>query len=135
MTATINEEGKGALSIHLVGAASAANGGLGAIANPEGVKLIILRTTLLVHAPSTGAANLSAGVAATADAAATDIINALAMNGVAADTPYNGHVMQNGAKTEIAAPAVWTPSKFITFTGSATTVGLDATLYVEYLRQ
>lgn len=134
MTAAISSEGKGVLAIDITGAASTADAGLGAIANPNGESLIILRTTLLVKTASTGAANLSVGVAADSASAATDILNALAVNGVSANTPYNGHAMQNTAKTAISAPALWTSSKYITFTGSATTAGFTGTLYVEYLR-
>lgn len=135
MTVSIEHVGRGGvMTISLTGAASAAAAGLGAIANPEGVNVLILRATLIVSAASAGVATLSVGVAATAALAATDILNALAMNGVAANTCYNGHVMQNGAQTAIAAPALWAPTSYITFTGSATTVGLVAKLFVEYIR-
>ena len=133
MTVAIESEGRGVMSIRLTGGTSTDNAGLGQVANPEGVPVLILRSTLVVLAPSSGAANLSAGIGA-AGAAATDIINVLAMNGVAANTAYNGHAMQNTAKTAITAPALWTTDKFITFTGSASTAGLDARLLVEYAR-
>ncbi len=134
MTVSINAEGRGTLTIDITGAASTSGGGIGAVANPEGARVLILRATLVVISASTGAANLSVGVGATATTEATDIINALAMNGVTAYTAYNGHAMQNTAKTEITAPALWTSTKYITFTGSATTAGLIARLYVEYIR-
>lgn len=133
MTATIVNEGRGLLAIRVDGASSIANAGQGQVANPEGVDLLILRTTLVVHSPSTGAGTISIGVGVSG-AAATDIINALAMNGVAAQTAYNGHAMQNTAKTEITVPARWTADKYLTFTGSASLVGLEATLYVDYIR-
>jgi hypothetical protein len=82
---------------------------------------------------STGAANLGIGVGASG-AKATDILNDLAVNGAITDKVYNGHAMQNTAKTEIQAPALWTTDKYITFTGSASTVGLEAYLFVEYVR-
>lgn len=133
MTATIVTEGRGELAIRIDGVASAAAGGQGEIANPEGVDLIIMRTTLVVHTASTGAANITIGVGASG-ASVTDIINALAMNGVSAQTVYNGHARQNTDKTEVSAPALWTSGLFIVITGSATMVGLEATLLVEYLR-
>ncbi len=133
MTATIVNQGRGTLAIRIDGVASIANAGQGQVANPEGVDILILRSTLVVHTASTGAANISIGVGASG-AAATDIVNALAMNGVAAQTAYNGHVMQNAAKTAIAAPALWTSALYVTITGSASLVGLEATLYLEYLR-
>ncbi len=132
MTVAINTEGKGTLSIAVTGVASADNAGVGQIANPEGATLLILRTTFYGITNSTGAANLGIGVTTTG-AKATDILNDLSMAAVAGKA-YNGHVMQNGAKTEIQAPAYWTADKYITFTGSASTVGLTGTLYVEYVR-
>lgn len=134
MTAVIGTEGRGVMTIEIAGAASAAAAGLGAIANPEGVNILVLRATLVVLAPSTGAANLSAGIAATAALADTDILNALAVNGVAANTCYNGHAMQNTGQTAITVPTLWAPSAYLTFTGSATTVGLVAKLFLEYIR-
>lgn len=132
MTVAVNTEGKGQLSIAVTGVASTDNAGIGQIANPEGATLLILRTTFYGITNSTGAANLGIGVVASG-AKGTDILNDLSMAAVAGKA-YNGHVMQNGAKTEIQAPAYWTPSTYITFTGSASTVGLTGTLYVEYVR-
>lgn len=133
MTATLNPSGKGGqIAIDFVGGASVAAAGLGQIENPDDVSLLILRSTFVFKTPSTGAANLSVGVAASG-ASATDILNALAVNGLAANAPYNGHVMQNGAKTAIGAPALWATDKYITFTGDASTAGLTGTLYLEVL--
>jgi spermidine/putrescine-binding protein len=134
MTISMQQQGKGALTIDITGVASADAGGQGALANPEGVSIMILRTTLYIRAKSTGAANLGIGIAANATTKATDILNDLAMGGVAAGEVYNGHAMQNTAKTGITAPALWTTDKFLTFTGSASLVGMDASLYIEYLR-
>ncbi len=134
MTIAIDSKGKGTLAIRLTGSAAVTNGGLGAYKNPEGVDVIILRTTWYVKTPSAGAANVGIGVAADGTTKATDILNDLAGNGAIAGKVYNGHAMQNIAKTEIAAPAVWSADKYITFTGSADTTGLDAELYVEYVR-
>lgn len=134
MTAEVNTEGKGAFSVYITGAVSAANAGLGAIANPEGGSVLILRSQLYVKTASTGAANLGVGIAADAVSKATDILNDLAVNGAIAGKVYNGNTIQVTAKTEISAPAVWTSGKYLTLTGSADTTGLDATLYVEYVR-
>lgn len=133
MTVAVNTEGKGQMSIAITGVASTANAGIGQVANPEGVSVCILRTTLSCITESTGSSNLSCGVTTTG-AAATDIVNALDMNGLTEGGFYNGHAMQNTAKTAITAPAVWTAAKYITFTGSATSVGFTGTLYVEYVR-
>lgn len=133
MAISLNTEGKGWMSIAFTGATSTSDGGLGALANPEGVTLIITRSLLYVSANSDGAANLEVGVGATSTTNATDIIGTLAM-GAAAGKIYNGSTIQTTAKTEITAPVLWTSSKYLTFTGSADTTGLAGTLYVEYLR-
>jgi hypothetical protein len=135
MTASINTSApqRGRMVIDITGAATTDNAGLGAIANPEGVAVTILRTELLVLTPSTGAANLSAGVTTVA-AAATDILNALAVNGAITGKVYNGNAIQVTAKTEITAPAEWSADKYITFTGSASTAGFTGKLFVEYIR-
>jgi len=134
MTAVVNTEGKGAFSIHITGVTSVANGGLGAIANPEGADIIVLRSELYVKTPSTGAANLGAGIVADAVTKGTDILNDLAVNGAITGKVYNGNAIQVTAKTEITAPVVWTSTKYLTLTGSGDSTGLDATLYVEYVR-
>ena len=134
MTVNRLTEGRGVLAVRIDGVASTDDAGQGAIANPEGVDVLILRGTLVVHTASTGAANISIGVAADNETAATDLINALAMNGVDAQTAYNCHAMQNTAKTAITAPALWTSTSYVTITGSASLAGLEATLFLEYLR-
>ena len=133
MTVAVETEGRGVLAIKVTGVASTDNAGVGVVANPEGVPVVILRTTIYFKTKSTGAANLGIGVTTVA-AKATDILNDLAVGGVTNGTVYNGHAMQNTAKTEITAPALWAADKYITFTGSATTVGLEAYLFVEYVR-
>lgn len=134
MTVSVETEGRGVLAIKITGVASAAAGGIGAVQNPEGVNCVILRTTFYSHVPSTGAANLGVGIAAAATTKATDILNDLDAQSMTADTMWNGHVMQNGAKTQISAPALWTKDYYITFTGSASTVGFEGYLFVEYVR-
>lgn len=134
MTVAVETEGRGILAIKITGVASTDNGGIGAVLNPEGVNCVILRTTYYAHTPSTGAANLSVGVGATASTAATDILNAMDAAAATADTMWNGHQMQNTAKTQITAPALWQSGYYITFTGSASTVGLEGYLFVEYVR-
>lgn len=130
MGATLNTEGKGVMSIAVTGTAGTAIGG---VLNPEGVDVLILRATWKITTASTGAATVNIGVGAAVNTDATDIINALAANGAVTGW-YNGHVQQNGAKTAISAPAVWEAGKYVTFTGSAATTGLVATLYLEYIR-
>jgi len=134
MTIAVNNEGRGTLTIDITGVASTANGGIGALLNPEGVALLITKSTFHFIAPSTGAANLGVGIGATAATKGTDVLNDLDVNGVAAASWYNGHARQNTAKTAITAPATWGATEYLTFTGSATTAGLSGRLYLEYIR-
>jgi len=122
------------LAIDITGVTATTDGAIGAVLNPEGGDLLVLRTILHVATGSTGAANLTCGVAATATTAASDIINALAVGAAATGKYYNGVVQQAAAKTEVSAPAIWSAGKYINLTGSASSVGLVATLFVEYLR-
>jgi hypothetical protein len=136
MTVEVNPgpQQRGRMTIKITGAASAAAGGLGSVANLEGVPVLITRSQLYVETPSTGAANLGIGVVAAATTAGTDVLNDLAVNGSITGKVYNGNTIQVTAKTEITAPAVWTAAKFLTFTGSATTAGFVGWLFIEYVR-
>lgn len=134
MTVSVNFEGRGVYVVDVTGANNTDAGGLGAIPNPEGADVLILRSTWRVIAPSTGATNIGIGVAANASTKATDILNDLAGNGAITGKVYNGHAMQNTAKTEVTAPAVWSADKFVTITGSGDSNGLRGRLYLEYVR-
>lgn len=136
MTVALESEGRGVMCIKITGVASTDNGGIGAILNPEGVNIQILRGTIYYHVAATASdPTLSIGIASAATSAGTDILNALESgSSITADTAYNCFVMQNGAKTISTAPALWQPTYYVTFTGSATTAGLEAYLFLEYIR-
>lgn len=131
VSTALTDNRNGFLKIKLTGAASTANAGLGAVLNPEGVKLGILRTYLYARTGSTGAANLDVGVTTVA-AKGTDILSTFN----AAEATIGGKLFycQAVPVNETEDAVVWDADKYITFTGSATTVGLDADLYVEYIR-
>lgn len=133
MTA-INTTQKGLLSVPVTGTTAATGGAMCSVANPEGQTVYILRSYLVVTTPSTGAANISVGVAADGATSANDMINALAINGAIANKIYNGNTIQATTKTEVSAPAAWTSDKYVTCTGSADSSGFTGTLYVEYIR-
>jgi hypothetical protein len=123
---------KGWLEIDITGVASTANAGIGEIANPEGCTLGITRAFLYFTTGSTGAANLSIGIGASG-ASTSDIISTMSV--VEADVGGKlifGPAAQ-AAETE-SPTALWLSTTYITFTGSATTVGLAGKLYVEYIR-
>lgn len=132
MTA-FNTEGKGFLSVPVTGVASTDGGALCSLANPFGKSAFILRAWMYFATPSSGAANINAGVGATATTDANDIISA--MDAVAAGTAklYNCYQHQETAETEVTAPAVWSSTSYVNVTGSASTAGLAGTLYLEYL--
>jgi len=131
MTAVISKEGTGWLTVEMDGVASAANAGQGSILNPWGHDVNIVRGYVVTSVISTGSANLSIGITTEA-AAATDIFNALDMNGVTVDYAYNCFAHDPGAKT-VMVPIPWTSAGYLTFTGSATMVGFKGTLYLEIL--
>ena len=134
MSVELQSPNGGCLAIHITGVASTDAGGQGEVENPEGVTLFITRATLIVNVTSTAGANLSCGVAASGGTF-TDIINALAMGSLTSlPKAYNGHAMQNTTKIEITVPARWDSTDVLGFTGSASLVGLDADLLVEYVR-
>lgn len=123
---------KGWLEIDITGAASAANAGLGEIANPEGCTLLITRAFLYFITGSTGAANLDIGVGASG-AKASDIVSA--MDVIQATVGGKGIYGPAAQAAETECPtAKWTATTYLTFTGSASTVGLAGKLYVEYIR-
>lgn len=120
----------GCLEIPLTGNALFAGGEIAAVANPEGVPLIIKDVKIFVDTPSTGAANLSAGLAADAVTSDTDMINALAINGALTGLAYHGMT----ALAAKGAAQVWGTTQYLTVTGSASSAGFTGRLFVEYIR-
>lgn len=120
----------GCLEIPLVGNALFAGGEIAAQANPEGVPLIIVDVKIYVDTPSTGAANISVGLAANATTSDTDMINALAINGAITGKAYHG-MTALAAKGEAQ---VWGTSQYLTATGSADSTGFAGRLFVQYIR-
>jgi len=123
---------KGWLVIDLTGAASTANAGLGEIANPEGVLLGITRAFLYFTTGSTGAANLDVGIGASG-AKASDIVSAMDVAEATVGGKFIFGPAAQAAETE-SPTAKWAPTTYLTFTGSASTVGLAGKLYLEYIR-
>jgi hypothetical protein len=117
--------------VTLTGATSTANAGLGYVANPEGVKLGILRTYLYARTGSTGAVNLDVGIT-TVSGKGTDILSTF--DGVQATIGAKLFYCQAVPVNETEDAVVWAADTYLTFTGSASSVGLDADLYIEYIR-
>jgi len=131
MTVAIESEGRGRLTLDLTGAVSAANAGLGEYLNPEGVDLVITRTFMYFTTGSTGAGNLDVGIAATG-VKATDILSSFDM--LEATVGGKAFNCQAVPVNETEEAVIWESDEYITFTGSATSVGLAAELFVEYIR-
>ena len=123
---------KGMLVINITGVASTDNAGIGYIANPEGVTLGITRAFLYFTTGSTGAANLDIGVTTIA-AKGSDIVSAMDMVQATVGGKFMFGPAAQAAETE-SPTAKWTSTTYLTFTGSGSSVGLAAKLYVEYIR-
>ena len=134
MTATKNDStfNGGMLVIDIVGAAAATDGGIGSVVNPEGADLGVLRTYAWFDTGSTGAANLDVGVGADATTKGTDILSSF--DGVEATVGGKLFYCQAVPVNETEDAVIWESDEYITFTGSATTVGLAGKLFVEYVR-
>lgn len=134
MTVTAgNANGRGWFSIDFVGVAATTGGAIASVQNPEGIALIVVDAILYVATNSTGAANLTIGLGASATADYNDMLTALAM-AAAAGKIYTAIARSASTSTEITAPGVWGATEYLNITGSATTVGLTGTIFVQYLR-
>ena len=122
---------RGMFKIKVTGVSSTANAGIGEVINPEGVRLGIVRTYAYFRTGSTGAANLDVGIGVTG-AKATDILSGFDMiqGTVGAKLFFGVQVPVNEAEQTV----IWEVGEYLTFTGSGSSVGLDADLYVEYIR-
>ncbi len=131
MTVALSSEGKGFLTVDITGVASAANAGMGQILNPEGVRLAITRVYAYFATGSTGAANLDVGIGASG-AKASDILSAFDMieATVGGKAFFGVQVPVNEAEQTV----IWETTEYLTFTGSASSVGLAGKLFVEYIR-
>ena len=127
-----NENTAGFLKLSIAGAAAATGGGIGSILNPEGVDLLITRTFFYATTGSTGAANLTVGIGATATTDANDILSAF--DGIEATIGGKAFYCQAVSVNETEEAVIWESDEYLTVTGTATTAGLVADLYVEYIR-
>ena len=95
--------------------------------------MIILRAVLDVTTKSTGAANLSIGVGASATTSSTTLFPVVVAVGSAA-------VLTDNISDPTAVPPLVSAclplasGSYVTVTGSATTVGLVGNLYIQYLK-
>ena len=124
---------RGMMKVVVTGVAAATAGGIGALLNPEGVAIGITRAFVYFRTGSTGATTFDVGVGATATTANASVMDfADAIEATVGGKFIYGPTAQV-AITEVPT-AVWGATEYLVFTGSATTVGLDADVYVEYVR-
>ena len=132
VSTTVTDQ-RGWFKATITGAAGTTGGAIGSFANPEGVLLGITRAFFYFRTGSTGAANLAVGVAATATTSDADLFGT--SDCIEATV---GGKMVYGPTAQIAVTqnpvTLWTSTTYVTVTGSGSTVGLDADLYLEYIR-
>jgi len=134
MTVTAaNTVGKGWFSIDFVGVAATTGGAIASVKNPEGVNVIVTNAIVYIATNSTGGANLTVGIGTSATTDYNDMVTATAM-AAAAGKVYTARAISASIATEVTAPGVWLSTEYVNITGSASTVGLTGTLYIEYLR-
>ena len=133
MTVTLTDEGTGRLAYDITGVASVVAGAQGAIANPFGCSVHIVKAYLLVKTKAAAAGQLQIGIT-TAAAAAADVWADTAMNTQTEGSMYNCFADTTAAVT-VFPTAVWTTTTFLTFSGAAASlVGFTGTLFLEVVR-
>lgn len=127
--------GKGYLVIPITGQVAHSNdaaGSIGYILNPEGVAIVIDKCVVYVATQSSGACNLTIGVAADVATAhdRTDLFPATAM-GAATGKVYNG-IPYHAAGDELTAMICPQPGVIAAF-ASASSAGLVARAIIHYI--
>lgn len=124
---------RGTYSVTITGGTSTAGGGQAAIPNPEGVNLWIRNWALAVTASSTGAANLTIGTAASGTVAATNLMGATAM-AAGAGSIFTGVTSGTVAGQNVTTTTMWGSAHYLNVAASASAVGLEAVLFIDYVR-
>lgn len=104
------------------------DGGMLAVANPEGATIILLDLVLNITTEATGAATANFGIAADGTTASDTVIDGLDV-GAAAIVGNN----QENAGTNGGTGRLWTASQFLTGTGLADPADLVGTAYFTYI--
>lgn len=114
----------------VLGVAATTGGAVLAWANPENSPIFIDRVEIDVQTKSTGAANISVGTAANGTTSSANLIDTYAI-GATEKVVNNIDDKGTNGKSVQKVPA----GGFLTITGSATTAGLVADVYVHYYTQ
>lgn len=113
--------------VSIIGVAATTGGAIMAFANPENVPIIIDRIEIDVLTKSTGAANISVGVATDGTTSSANFIDTYA---IGATEKVVNNIDDKGAGGKSVQKM--SLSQFVTITGSATTIGLVADVYIHY---
>lgn len=113
--------------VAMLGTASIASGGLFSWVNPENVAIIIDRIEIDITTASAGAANATFGTAANAATASANLIDTYAL---ATGVAVINNIDNKGAngKSVQKLPV----GQYLTGTGSASSAGLVASVYIQY---
>lgn len=112
------------LKIPLTAATTTTPGAVCAVANPEGVDLFILSSVRSIGTPTgTVGATIAIGVAADGETSATNLVE---------DMPADEQ--DDSTMERYTSPLIWGATEYITGTASASVAGLEASLYVQYIR-
>lgn len=111
-------------------------GAVGVWTPPGGQPVIITRIVVDVTVPSTGAANVNAGVGTSPTTSYSNILPASAVNAAGVVDSVTASIRAASAnEAALQSLAVLVPAgNVVTFTGSASTVGMTATAYIEYIK-
>jgi len=120
------------LKIKLTGVAAVTTGAVMGLANPEGVPLLIIESWIYFRTGSTGAATFDVGIGTVGGAEDHSVLDlAAAIEATVGGNAYYGPAA-NAAGTENAI--VWAADTFLIAQSAQSTVGLDADLYVRYIK-
>lgn len=111
----------------LAGVAATTGGAILALANPEGVALIIDKVVMDITTKSTGAASVDVGIAANGTTTSDTLMDGVDVGTAAILADNITNKGTNGLPT-----VKWGATQYLTITGTATTVGLVGRLYVQY---
>lgn len=113
--------------VTLTGTASTSGGAIASWTSGAGAP-IVDRVVIVTTTKSTGAANISVGVAANSTTSSSNLIDTL---DVGTATVATDNINGAGASGK-AVQYMSAPSSYVTVTGSASTAGLVGTMYITY---
>jgi hypothetical protein len=128
--------GKNIAVVPLTATSATTGGAVGTWQPPEAANILITRVFLYVNTASTGAANVSVGQGSSPTTSYTNLVPATSVHTSAStiDSLTTQIQAATGAESGLSNLVVLMPTgNFVTFTGSATTAGMVATAFIEYL--